>query len=182
MSRPKNHLAAPTNLAIGILPRVARRLRPRCDAHHKKALSKVRNRRPLHARKFDNRIGIDKSQARSARAGIRAPAEKVARRRVQKALPPFTIRTSRSMTITTTRRIRRPRWRGWRPCCGLSWNESGGAPADQRRSPSCHQRGGNTSMDNRSLIVLVAALLLFLAIVVFIVALGDYLFQPIPVQ
>ena len=37
----------------------------------------------------------------------------------------------------------------------------------------------DTSMDVRSLIVLVAALLLFLAIVVFIVA---YLFQPIPVQ
>ena len=34
-------------------------------------------------------------------------------------------------------------------------------------------------MDNRSLIALVAALLLFLAIVVFVVA---YLFQPIPVQ
>jgi hypothetical protein len=34
-------------------------------------------------------------------------------------------------------------------------------------------------MDARSLIVLVAALLLFLGIVVFIVA---YLFQPIPVQ
>ena len=45
-----------------------------------------------------------------------------------------------------------------------SWNESGGAPADQRRSPSYHQREGNTSMDVRSLIVLVAALLLFLAI------------------
>ena len=37
-------------------------------------------------------------------------------------------------------------------------------------------------MDARSLIVLVGALLLLLAIVVFIVALGDYLFQPIPVQ
>jgi|SoimicMinimDraft_13_1059741.scaffolds.fasta_scaffold355687_1 hypothetical protein len=35
-------------------------------------------------------------------------------------------------------------------------------------------------MAGRTLIVLVAALLL--AIVVFIVALGDYLFQPIPVQ
>ena len=34
-------------------------------------------------------------------------------------------------------------------------------------------------MDGRSLIVLVAALLLFLVIVVFVVA---YLFQPIPVQ
>jgi hypothetical protein len=44
---------------------------------------------------------------------------------------------------------------------------------------SYHQRGGNTSMDVRSLIVLVAALLLFLVIVGFIVA---YLFQPIPVQ
>ena len=54
---------------------VARRLRPRCDAHHKKALSKLRNGRPLHARKFNNRIGIDKPQARSTRAGIRAPAE-----------------------------------------------------------------------------------------------------------
>ena len=39
--------------------------------------------------------------------------------------------------------------------------------------------GGNTSMDGRSLIFLVAALLLFLVIVVFIVA---YLFQPIPVE
>jgi hypothetical protein len=45
-------------------------------------------------------------------------------------------------------------------------------------SPSYHQREGNTSMDDRSLIVLVAALLLFLIIVGFIVA---YLFQPIPV-
>jgi hypothetical protein len=44
---------------------------------------------------------------------------------------------------------------------------------------SYHQREGNTSMDDRSLIVLVAALLLFLAIGVFIVA---YLFQPIPVH
>jgi hypothetical protein len=35
-------------------------------------------------------------------------------------------------------------------------------------------------MAGRTLIILVAALLL--AIVVFIVALGDYLFQPIPVQ
>jgi hypothetical protein len=35
-------------------------------------------------------------------------------------------------------------------------------------------------MAGRTLIVIVAALLL--AIVVFIVALGDYLFQPIPVQ
>jgi hypothetical protein len=35
-------------------------------------------------------------------------------------------------------------------------------------------------MDGRGLILLVAALLLFLAIVVFIVA--PYLFQPIPVQ
>jgi hypothetical protein len=60
-----------------------------------------------------------------------------------------------------------------------SWNEIRGAPAGQCRSPSYHQREGNTSMDARSLIVLVAALLLFLAIVVFIVA---YLFQPIPVQ
>jgi hypothetical protein len=41
------------------------------------------------------------------------------------------------------------------------------------------RREGNTSMDDRSLIVLVAALLLFLAIGVFIVA---YLFQPIPVH
>jgi hypothetical protein len=39
--------------------------------------------------------------------------------------------------------------------------------------------GKDTSMDDRSLIVLVAALLLFLVIVGFIVA---YLFQPIPVQ
>jgi hypothetical protein len=36
-------------------------------------------------------------------------------------------------------------------------------------------------MASRSLIVLVAALLLVLAIVVFITALGDYLFQPMPV-
>jgi hypothetical protein len=37
-------------------------------------------------------------------------------------------------------------------------------------------------MADRSLVVLVAALLLVLAIVVFFVALGGYLFQPIPVQ
>jgi len=37
------------------------------------------------------------------------------------------------------------------------------------------------TMASRSLIVLVAALLLVLAIVVFITALGDYLFQPMPV-
>ena len=46
--------------------------------------------------------------------------------------------------------------------------------------PSYHQRGGNTSMADRSLIVLVATLLLVLAIVVFIVA--HYVLQPIPVQ
>jgi hypothetical protein len=37
-------------------------------------------------------------------------------------------------------------------------------------------------MASRSLIVLLAALLLVLAIVVFITALGDYLFQPVPVH
>jgi len=37
------------------------------------------------------------------------------------------------------------------------------------------------TMASRTLIVLVAALLLVLAIVVFFVALGDYLFQPMPV-
>jgi hypothetical protein len=37
-------------------------------------------------------------------------------------------------------------------------------------------------MADRSLIVLVAALLLILAIVVFFVALGDYLFQPMLVE
>jgi hypothetical protein len=36
-------------------------------------------------------------------------------------------------------------------------------------------------MASRTLIVLVAGLLLVLAIVVFFVALGDYLFQPMPV-
>jgi hypothetical protein len=40
----------------------------------------------------------------------------------------------------------------------------------------------DTSMAARSLIVLVAALLLVLAIVVFFVTLGDYLFQPMLVQ
>jgi hypothetical protein len=49
-------------------------------------------------------------------------------------------------------------------------------PMSEPRLPSTWS---NTSMDARSLIVLVAALLLFLVIVVFIVA---YLFQPIPVQ
>ena len=48
-----------------------------------------------------------------------------------------------------------------------------------RRRGTPLRREGNTSMDDRSLIVLVAALLLFLAIGVFIVA---YLFQPIPVH
>jgi hypothetical protein len=37
-------------------------------------------------------------------------------------------------------------------------------------------------MADRSVILIVAALLLVLAIVVFITALGDYLFQPILVQ
>jgi hypothetical protein len=37
-------------------------------------------------------------------------------------------------------------------------------------------------MVDRSLIVIVAALLLVLAIMVFIVTLGDYLFQPMLVQ
>ena len=37
-------------------------------------------------------------------------------------------------------------------------------------------------MASRSLIVLVAALLLVLTIAVFFVALGDYLFQPMSVQ
>jgi hypothetical protein len=50
------------------------------------------------------------------------------------------------------------------------------------RQTSYHQRAGNTSMADRSLVVLVAALLLVLAIVVFFVALGDYLFQPMLVQ
>ena len=36
-------------------------------------------------------------------------------------------------------------------------------------------------MASRSLVLLVATLLLVLAIVVFITALGDYLFQPTPV-
>jgi hypothetical protein len=45
-----------------------------------------------------------------------------------------------------------------------------------------HQRARSTSMADRSLIVIVATLLLVLAIVVFIVALGDYLFQPMLVQ
>ncbi len=42
---------------------------------------------------------------------------------------------------TTGLRRRGTPWSGWRPCCGLSWNKCGGAPADQRRSPSYHQRG-----------------------------------------
>ena len=37
-------------------------------------------------------------------------------------------------------------------------------------------------MASRSLVLLVAALLLVLTIVVFFVVLGDYLFQPMPVQ
>ena len=37
-------------------------------------------------------------------------------------------------------------------------------------------------MDDRSVILLVAALLLVLAIVVFFAVLGDYLFQPMVVQ
>jgi hypothetical protein len=39
-----------------------------------------------------------------------------------------------------------------------------------------------TSMADRSVILIVAALLLVLAIAVFIVTLGDYLFQPMLVQ
>jgi hypothetical protein len=53
------------------------------------------------------------------------------------------------------------------------------SPGDHSRSPSYHQREGSTSMDVRNLILLVAALLLFLVIVTLIVA---YVFQPIPVQ
>ena len=53
---------------------------------------------------------------------------------------------------------------------------SPGGPTSEPLLPSTWS---NTSMDFRSLIVLVAALLLFLTIVGFIVA---YLFQPIPVQ
>jgi hypothetical protein len=53
---------------------------------------------------------------------------------------------------------------------------------EEPRRCTCSSRTVERTMASRSLIVLVAALLLVLAVAVFIVALGDYLFQPIPVQ
>ena len=55
------------------------------------------------------------------------------------------------------------------------------APAPDQRPRAHHPRIVERTMAYRSLILLVAALLLVLAIVVLITALGDYLFQPTPV-
>lgn len=57
-----------------------------------------------------------------------------------------------------------------------------GSVMEEPRRCTCSSRTVERTMASRSLIVLVAALLLVLAVAVFIVALGDYLFQPIPVQ
>jgi hypothetical protein len=50
------------------------------------------------------------------------------------------------------------------------------------QQPRWAQRDEARQMADRSVILIVAALLLVLAIAVFIVTLGDYLFQPMLVQ